>query len=293
MKISSLSICVPTNSKCVNNCIFCVSKTHTNPYPDMFRDAKNIDKIYYRNDIKKRLQFAKIHNVDTIVLTGTGEPLQNMGFLDMLNTILIELDHPFPRIELQTSGVMLSDDNLRFLREINVNTISLSISNLFNNERNLEIIGVPEKLNFSIEELCESLYKFNFNIRLSLNLTKDYSNICPKEYFLKAKSLHATHITFRKLYASENNTPEDQWVKENKLSDIQINKINSYIKDFGNPLYVLPFGFTAYSCNEISTVLDDNCMDVSKDADDTLKYLILRENAKLYTKWDDFGSIIF
>jgi hypothetical protein len=34
-------------------------------------------------------------------------------------------------------------------------------------------------------------------------------------------------------------------------------------------------------------------MDVSKNADEILKYLILRENGKLYTQWDDEGSLIF
>ena len=34
MKIQSLSIVVPTKNCCVNNCKFCVSRTHTNPYED-------------------------------------------------------------------------------------------------------------------------------------------------------------------------------------------------------------------------------------------------------------------
>jgi len=292
MKIQTLSVVVPT-SGCVNNCVFCVSKTHSNPYVNMFKETKNSDRIHYKNNLKRRLQYASLHGVDTIILTGIGEVLQNMDFLHMLNDILTEMNHPFPRIELQTSGVLLNDDNILFLTDINVNTISISVSNLFDNDRNLELIDVSPKLRFTIEDICDRISKFNLNIRLSLNLTSDYNNISPEAYFKKSKSLGATHVTFRKLYSSANNTPEDKWVNENKLPDSGIEKINNYIKSNGKPLYVLPFGYTAYSVNGISTVLDDNCMDISKNADDILKYLILRENGKLFTQWDDEGSLIF
>ena len=292
MKIQTLSVVVPT-SGCVNNCVFCVSKTHSNPYVNMFKETKSSDRIHYKSNLKRRLQYASLHGVDTIILTGTGEVLQNMDFLYMLNDVLTEMNHPFPRIELQTSGVLLNYDNILFLNDINVNTISISVSNLFDNDRNLELIEVSPKLRFTIEDICDRINKFNLNIRLSLNLTSDYNNISPEAYFNKSKSLGATHVTFRKLYSSTNNTPEDKWVNENKLSDFRIETINHYIKSNGKPLYVLPFGYTAYSVNGISTVLDDNCMDVSKNADEILKYLILRENGKLYTQWDDEGSLIF
>jgi sulfatase maturation enzyme AslB (radical SAM superfamily) len=293
MKINSLSIVIPTNN-CINSCKFCCSESYESHYKNLFKETKNSNKLYYRKSIKQRLQFAQLHNVDTIVLTSSsGEVLQNMEFLDMLGDILEEMKHPFPRIELQTSGIMLTEENLRFLRDINVNTISISVSNLFDNERNLELIGVPTKLRFSIEHICELINSFNFNIRLSLNLTKDYIGLNPEEYFIKANQLGATHLTFRKLYASENITPVDIWVNENRLNDVEINKINEYIKNNGKALYVLPFGFTAYSVHNLSTVLDDDCMDSSKQADDILKYLILRENAKLYSQWSDVGSIIY
>jgi sulfatase maturation enzyme AslB (radical SAM superfamily) len=231
--------------------------------------------------------------VDTIILTGIGEVLQNMDFLYLFNDILAEMNHPFPRIELQTSGVLLNDDHMLFLKDINVNTISISVSNLFDNERNMELIDVAPKLRFTVENICELINKYNLNIRLSLNLTSDYNNVNPEEYFRKSKSLGATHVTFRKLYSSANATPEDKWVNEHKLSDSEIEKIYNYIKSNGKALYVLPFGYTAYSVKGISTVLDDNCMDASKNADDVLKYLILRENGKLFTQWDDEGSLIF
>jgi len=41
----------------------------------------------------------------------------------------------------------------------------------------------------------------------------------------------------------------------------------------------------------MSTVVDDDCM--SKETTKALKYVILRENGKLYSQWDDKGSLIF
>jgi sulfatase maturation enzyme AslB (radical SAM superfamily) len=290
MKIQTLSVVVPTK-RCVNNCKFCVSKTHDNPYHNMFNDECNY--VQYRKNIKKRLQFALLHGVDTIILTGTGEVLQNKKFLEVFNQILFEMNNPFPRIEIQTTGVMLTDENLQFLKDIEVNTISLSVSNIFNDEKNIELIGIVDKLKFDLKSLCERIKKYNFNIRLSLNLTNDYKEIQPIDYFNRSNELGATHLTFRKLYASNNNTPEDNWVKENKLSDEYIDNINIFIQENGRSLYVLPFGFIAYSVMGISTILDDNCMSVKTDIDDILKYLILREDGKLYTLWDDPGSLLF
>jgi len=59
----------------------------------------------------------------------------------------------------------------------------------------------------------------------------------------------------------------------------------------GKFLYRLPFGGKVYSINGMSTVIDDDCM--SKENNESLKYVILRENGKLYNRWDDLGSLIF
>ena len=77
MSIQSISIVVPTKA-CVNNCKFCVSRMHDNPYHNKF------DEIAYR----KRIKRATIEHVSTMILTGTGEALQNIKFLQKLKVIL-------------------------------------------------------------------------------------------------------------------------------------------------------------------------------------------------------------
>jgi hypothetical protein len=41
----------------------------------------------------------------------------------------------------------------------------------------------------------------------------------------------------------------------------------------------------------MSVVVDDDCM--STEVKEDVKYLILQPNCKLYTKWDDEGSLLF
>ena len=41
----------------------------------------------------------------------------------------------------------------------------------------------------------------------------------------------------------------------------------------------------------MSVVIDNDC--ISKENNESLKYVILRENGKLYCRWDDKGSLIF
>jgi len=294
MIIQTMSIVVPTKNRCVNDCAFCCSKTHTNDYEDRFRDKESQDYLLYKSDLRRRFDYARIHDVDTIILTGTGEALQNVPFLLMVDEILKEMNNPFPRIEIQTSGVMLTDINLTILRQIGVSTISLSISNIFDDESNLKIIGVHPNLQFKLDELCKKIKSHGFNLRLSLNMTNVYDKISkPGVFFERFTELGANQITFREMYYSGNDTKEDQWIKEHLIREGLMDDIRQYIKDQGKAQYILPFGATVYSIHKMSTVVDDDCMDTKTEVDDILKYLILREDGKLYTDWGDEGSLIF
>ena len=310
MNIQSISVVVPTKG-CVNKCKFCVSRMHESSYENKFDEIQ----------IRKRIKFAANNRVNTLIITGVGEPLQNLTFLRNLREVLDKEHHPFPNVELQTTGVMLMHMvewdrpnnekfityfNVEFLKKLGVNTISLSISNIFNSEKNNEIIGIPEKLKFKIKDICKFIKDQGFNLRLSLNMTKIYSGAPPLSILEACKNLRADQITFRKLWYSDNNSSQTKWVKENSCSSSTLDAINTYITGYengdghgntwqelgnGKPLYRLPFGPMAYSINGMSVVIDDNCM--SKDDVDNLKYVILRENGKLYCQWDDEGSLIF
>lgn len=307
MKIQSLSIVVPTHNKCVNSCKFCVSRTHTNPYEDRMNDVvRNFMKqkdspdkfvleylskkhIEYK-DYFNRLQFARDNGCNVVVLTGTGEPVQNMRFIEFFSKINSTLTTPFKSIEVQTTGVMLDDEKLAKLRELGVTTISFSISNIFDNNRNLELIGCAEKLRFDVFEIIKLVKKHDFNLRLSLNLVNDYDKYSVEEVIAKCKELGADQVTFRKLYKSNLSNEIDKWIDEN-ASKTFYDELVKYIEKNGRYIGILPFGPKIYDVEEMSMVIDGDCM--SEEAKDTYKYLILRENAKLYSKWETKASLIF
>lgn len=282
MNIQSISIVVPTKG-CVNSCKFCVSRMHANDY----------ERIFNKFQIQKRIKWAVMNGVNTCIITGTGEALQNKNFLYLLSEIFSELEHPFPNVEFQTTGVLLTAvDNIQHLKSLGVNTISLSVSDIYD-DFNMEIISAPPSLRFNLKELCIIIKNEGFNLRLSLNMTKYYDDATPQDLINRCKYLGADQVTFRKLYSSDDNSEQSQWVKENACVKI-LDEVREFIKGKngkGTLLYHLPFGASVYSINGMSTVIDDDCM--SKENDAALKYVILRENGKLYARWDDEGSLIF
>lgn len=296
MKIQSISIVIPTK-RCVNDCPFCVSKMHDNNYENNFDPAQ----------WEKRIKFAVNNGVNSCILTGTGEAFQNKNFLENLAKLFKIMNHPFPNVEIQTTGVFLNksqeficDDsgeltrgyqNLSLLKKLGVNTISLSVFNIFDDEFNMEMQGTPKHLQFKLKELIDLLKSKGFNIRLSINMSKIYDYKLTEEIFNRLKELEINQVTFRKLYNSGKKCPENKWISNNNCRKQTLDLIERFIVDNGTPLYSLPYGPKVYSFNGMSTVLDHDCM--SKNNNETLKYVIIRENGKLYCRWDDEGSLIF
>lgn len=290
MKIQSLSVVVP-NQKCVNNCAFCVSKMHTEDYTNQ---KEGNDRFYdlYERDYVKRLEFARDNGCNTVVLTGNSEPQQNRGFLKIFGTLNNHLSKPFRKIDLQTTGVLLDDEYLRFLRNhVGVNTIALSMSDMFSDGNNAKINGTPEHLAVDIEHLCCEIKRYDFNLRLSLNLTDVYNNKRAEEIFRRAKELKADQLTFRELYSSGLGTPQDEWIEQHAVSSHVLEEIKQFIRQNGRPLRIMEYGQTLYSVREMSVIVDDDCMSTALKED--IKYLILRPDCKLYSNWDDKGSLVF
>lgn len=293
----NIQIVVPTKG-CVNNCPFCCSKMHESPYETRFDPIQ----------IEKRIKEAMIRGIGTCVLTGTGEVLQNPEFLTELEFIFKKLDHPFSNVELQTTGVMLmnyreyADGNngnlvkkyyyIDLLKDLRVNTISLSVSDLFSDENNCSIIGISKKLQFKLSELISFLKNENFNVRLSLNMLNNLDNKTPEEIFKYAKTLGADQISFKKMYYNNSSEyTQNDWIQKNMCAEETLQKIKDYVLKNGRHIYTLEFGAKVYSLHGLSTVIVDDCMAVTNT--DIQRYIILRENGKLYCHWDDEGSLIF
>lgn len=296
MEIQTLSIVVPAG--CPNRCFFCVSNLHEDSeYANQIENNRRF-KALYRSDFIKRMSFARDNGCNTMIYTGDGEPLANMRFLEDVSEWNNRIPNPFRWIELQTSGVTLDDEKLRWLRNtIEVSTISLSLSSIFSSRENAEYNRTPEKVTVDIDKVCKEIKRYDFNLRLSLNMTDFYNNKSPRQIFERARELQADQLTFRVLYScsGDNLSPEQQevndWIYEHSVNESLVKDIRSYILENGVELETLPFGAKRYAIHDISTVIDDDCMNtVSKNV---LKYLILRPNCKLYSRWDQKGAVLF
>ena len=292
MKIQSLSVVVP-NANCVNACKFCVAcMSHDELLYKIQMDSNLPFYDLYLKDYLKRLEFCRDNGVNTVMLTGNSEPQQNRKFLTDFGIFMMLLDRPFRCIEMQTTGVLLDSNYLRFLRNhVGVNTISLSVSS-FDDTTNKEIIGVRQNVGLDLKALAAEIKKYDFNLRLSINLSDAFNTLTAEELFAQAADLfHADQVTFRVLYSSGQDTPQDRWIASHSASPALISDIRTYITEKGTAIGKLEYGQTKYSVNGLTTVLDDDCM--SQELKEEIKYLILRPDGKLYSRWEDKASLLF
>ena len=298
MEIQSLSIVVPTKG-CVCKCKTCVSRIHCTEekYQNNIEEVVDEKTWHFKEEYRKRLEFARDNGCNTMVLTGApGEPLQNLEFLKKLTSWNYSLRKPFYWIELQTTGVLLTPETLNELKVMGISTISLSVFDVFNSVNNMDVIGVPKKLQFDLDALCHQIKEHGFNLRICLNLMKWYDDTLANgmmfhSIFDRLTELGADQVTFRKLYTTDVECTINEYIKANALKEETFKHFNDMIKALGTPLEILPFGARKYSYRGISSVVDDDCM--SERIDSVLRYLILRENCRLYTKWADTGSLVF
>ena len=294
MKIQSLSVVVP-NHACINNCAFCVSRMNDDTtYKNQMDDNLPFFDLYLKDYIK-RLEFARDNGCNTIMLTGNSEPQQNRKFLTYFGMFMQLMKNPFHWIEMQTTGVMLDQNYLRFLRNhVGVNLISLSVSSL-TDDKNAEYVKMPAAHKVCLDWLCSEIKRYDFALRLSLNLSDAFAGFTddPKWLFRKCKELGADQVTLRVLYSSNLGTPQDCWIENHAMKQENVQVLQKYVQDNGRVLGILPHGATKYSVDGLCIVIDTDCMDKEEKIDEDYKYLILQPDCKLYSQWDDPSSLIF
>lgn len=296
MNIQSFSVVVP-NKECMNKCPFCVSRmVNSNIYPNLM-DISHPTYDYNIKEYMRRMKYVADSGCQTLILTGTSEPQQNKQFLNTFALIHRLLGKPFTNIEMQTTGKLLDNpDYLRFLKNfVCINTVALSISSPCDSENNWLLNGCQDaSVNaVCLEKLTSMLKDYGFNVRLCFNLSNYYRFDDTEGFFDFCKSkLHADQVTFRVLYASEDDTSQAKWIKDNMLSKTQMKKLASYMKKF-EPVGETLYGAAIRYVNGMSVIFDDDCMGKNPKKDNTVKYLILRPNCKLYTSWDDPASLVF
>ena len=62
-------------------------------------------------------------------------------------------------------------------------------------------------------------------------------------------------------------------------------EINQYIRENGRLIDILPYGYEQYSVEDMSVVIDMDCMNEQKSQKQVSKYFVLRPNCKIYNGW--------
>lgn len=285
-QVQSLSIVVP--SWCLNNCLFCVSKMdiRKNSYKNTFDNITDLE-----NEYIKRFEFAIQNNCDSIILTGQWEPVLNKTFLLRFGKIFEPYKKKFKKIELQTSWTTLTLEYLQILIEqIWITGISLSITD-FSNKNNSIYQQTPTKYIVNLKKLCKEIKSMWLNLRISINMTDRLNKYEIKKIFDKCKEFWTDQITFRLLYKSKTKCDQNIWIDKHNISKEKYLEIKKYIKLNWKNIWKTIYWNRIYLLNNMWCIIDDDSMNSKKKIKN--KYLILRENAKLYSLWNDPSSIVF
>jgi len=289
MNIQSLSIMVPCGGHCMNNCKFCVSRMRDDEsiFGKEIISATNIPQSYI-----DRIKYVRDTGCDNMIITGTTEPQQNMDFINaLLWRVNKSLPKPFYNITIQTTGANMSESKISFLATSGINTLALSVSS-FNYKHNWDIIQTPEAARkMNVDDLIAAAKRYSMNVRVCLNLTDEFNDCTPFDFFNWANNRNVDQLTFRKIYRSGMNTEQDKWIIQHSYNNESYTKIIKFIKEKGTPVRILPFGATLYDCMGIGVVVDEDCM-AKKNLED-MRYAILRPNNHLYSSWDLKGSLIY
>ena len=116
----------------------------------------------------------------------------------------------------------------------------------------------------------------------------------PESVIRLCSAFGADQITFRALWAPDGDTEQGRWISRHvtaKTLDF-IEELKADVKAGGKYLDTLEYGADRYDYHGFSVVVDEDSM--SQEANKTaVKYLILRPDGHLYSKWDSRASLIF
>ncbi len=268
---------------------------HTADYTDRFTDIHSYSD--FSDDMRKRLIYARENNCNTCMLTGNNEPQQNKEFLRVFSEVNRTLPNPFLNIEMQTSGAYIDSSFLDFFKySVGITTIAVSVACLDDDAANRDMIQTKDN-SLALEALCREIKKRNINLRICLNMNDSiliHHGYTPENIVKLCGDLGADQITFRALWSAESDTDQSKWINENVTARTLgfIEDLKADILAKGRYLDTLEYGSSRYDYYGFSVVVDEDSMSMEKNKS-AVKYLILRPDGHLYSKWDSKASLIF
>jgi hypothetical protein len=293
MKIHSMSICIPAapgTPLCNAACPFCISR--------LTGAAEKWDtgRLSWKDRFKKACYFSKHNGVNTLLVTGKGEPFLNMADTEAALKIGSGF---FSIMEIQTNGSLCSDENLERLQDNGLTTLAISISHP-DPVKNAALINLPEVVNY--REITERASAMGLVVRISFNISRawnsaDETYIGAIEKIINDTSIPANQYTFRVISKPPaTKTPEyskiASWIDEFHLSDNDLEEVHTLIKKQGMFIRRLNWGASIYDVNGYSIAVAD-CLQRPGYSEDEVRSVIFMTDGHVYTSWEARGSILF
>jgi len=289
MKIQTFNI-LAGNTNCNANCPFCISKMTP-------KNGMNCEKPGVNwNNFKKACQLAKINLVNTVLITGKGEPLlypdEITEFLERLNK------YHFPIIELQTNALILGRnfDNyykkLKLWKENGLSTFVISVVH-YKDERNKEIY-TPNAQYFKLTGLIKNLHEFGFSVRLNCILVKNYIDSIEevKKLIQFCAENKVEQLTLKPVEVPER--VENKIVADNTrkmlLPKTNEKNIQKFLENNAVRLRTLDFGGVVYDYRGQNVCMTD-CLNHKPYSED-LRQLIFFPDGHLRYDWRYAGAIL-
>ncbi len=303
MKIQTFSIVIGTKA-CDAHCNFCVS--HTTGFSELPKNRSiNVPRFL------KAVQLAKMSGCTTVLFTGKGEPTlypaEISQYLDKMiegrfrSTVNVS---SFPLIELQTNGIRIGNgeisvDTLTTWRELNLNTIGLSVVDV-ENEQNKKIY--LHHRNDEYPDLAKTVDIINnagFSTRLCLMMHKGIVDSPEKlqNAIEWAKSHGVAQMTVRPIrrpsVVDPDGTGTVKYINDNGLSDEDVDRMRDFVASHGTHIMTLMNGAheaRVYDFGGQNVCMSD-CLTVEPSGDD-IRTLIYYSDGKLCYDWAYKGARI-
>lgn len=290
MKFQTLSVLAGTEV-CQASCPFCIARmTGFNGV------GKKAAPINIRN-LRKAYNLAYRNGVDTLIITGKGEPTLYPDHIHTYLETAQECNCEFPFIELQTNGLLIHDgritrEQLSDWYELGLTCFLVSICH-YDPEYNKKIY-TPKKDYIDLGVLAKIGRDAGIDSRLCC-VGLDGGIDSPEELQALldyAKSIGVNQVTWRPVNAPDKSEDPEvfEWTQKYFLKTHQKDAIQDWVRRNGTLLRKLAHNAAVYDVDGQNLCLS-GCL-THMPEEETGRQLIYYADGRLYTDWQYKGSLL-
>lgn len=275
---------------CIASCPFCVSGCTPT------KETLIAPEVNFRN-FKIACNLANRSGIDTVMLTGRGEPLLYPDQITDYLKVLKEFNFPF--IELQTNCILVAKNKekyesyLKNWYELGLTTITISV---VSNKKDInQKIYQPNSDYIDLPDLINYLHKIGFSLRLTCVMCKNMMDTEEKimDFINFAKENKVEQVTLRPVNDEFRRKSAQDWIEVNKLSIERKEKIRAYLDKVGTKLLNLERIGTIYDVNGQNVMYSLPLNKYTRDENpENGRQLIFFPDGHIRYEWEMEGGIL-